>query len=165
MRSKVITSVSNSLLASVVVLSLSPAFAQIPDKPTGYVTDLARVISIDDVKLLESRCRGFDQTHRAQIALVTIPSLKGEPIEKAALDLFRKWGIGRKGVDDGLLLLLSVGDRQSRLTVGYGMERTINTATAASILRTLQPDLRAGRYAAALNAALDSLEKLLPIAK
>jgi uncharacterized protein len=93
-----------------------------------------------------------------------VASLKGEPIEKAALDLFKKWGIGRKGIDDGLLLLLSIEDRKSRITVGYGLEKTITDSVAASILEAMRPDLSARRYAVA-NRALDSLDKLLPAGK
>ena len=165
MQSKIISLVCKLVVVSAVVLLPGPVSAQVPDKPAGYVTDSARVLSDADAKLLENRCGRFDYAHRAQIAIVTVPSLKGEPIEKAALDLFKKWGIGRKGIDDGLLLTLSVEDRRSRITVGYGLEKTITTSVATSILEAMKPDLRARRYAAALDRALDSLEKLLPAGK
>ena len=162
MRSTAMSSVHKSLATSILALSLGTAFAQVPDKPAGYVTDSAHVMSVSDIKLLNVRCEGFYLTHRAQIALVTVPSLRAEPIEKAALDLFNKWGLGRKGINDGLLLLLSIEDRKSRITVGYGLERTITNSAAASILQAMRPDLRTGKYTSALGLALDSLEKLLP---
>jgi len=153
------------VLAALVLFLRLPAFSQMPDKPSGFVTDAARVIPAADVKLLETRCARIDQTHRAQIAIVIVSSLEGKPIEQATLELFRKWGIGRKGIDNGIMLLLSVADRKSRLTVGYGLEHTISDSAAASILQKMQPDLRDGKYTSALNLALDSLEKLLPPSK
>jgi uncharacterized protein len=162
MRFKMGSLIGKFVALSAVLSLLGPVSAQVPGKPAGYVTDSARVLSSDSVSLLATRCGRFDQAHRAQIAVVTVTSLKGEPIEKAALDLFKKWGLGRKGTDDGLLLLLSVEDRKSRITVGYGLEKTITNSAAASILDAMKPDLGARRYAAALDRALDLLDKLLP---
>lgn len=141
------------------------ASAQVPQKPAGFVTDAASVIPVIEAKRLEGRCAQLDQAHRAQIAIVTVDSLEGEPIQRVALDLFRKWGIGRKGVNDGVLIMLSIRDRQSRITVGYGLEKTISAELAGSILKSMRPDLAGGRYGSALNLALDSLERILPAAK
>ena len=163
MRSDTVSTFCASWTTAVIALSLSSALAQVPDKPAGYVTDSARVMSDRDIKLLNARCAGFDQTHRAQIAIVTVASLKGEPIEKTALNLFRKWGVGRKDINDGLLLMLAVEDRKSRITVGYGLAAIVTDAAAASILHAIEPDLRAGRYASAMELALDLFGKLLPI--
>jgi uncharacterized protein len=154
--------VRKSLAASIFALFLTPVFAQIPGKPAGYVTDSAHVMSIADVRLLNARCSDLDKIHKAQIAIVTVASLRGAPIEQAALDLFNKWGVGRKGIDDGLLLMISVNDRRSRITLGRGLEKTITNTATESILQAMRPDLRLGRYASALGLALDSLEKLLP---
>ena len=123
------------------------------------------MISVAELNLLQTRCERLEHAHRAQIAIVTVASLRGEPIEKAALDLFKKWGIGRKGIDDGLLVFLSIEDRKSRITVGYGLEKTITNRVATSILDAMKPDLRAGRHAAAVDRALDLLDKLLPEGK
>jgi uncharacterized protein len=116
-------------------VSLAPTLAQPPQKPSGYVTDAASVISRDEVRLLDARCASIDQRRMAQVAIVTINSLQGEPIDKVAHTLFRKWGIGRKDVNDGLLLILAIKDRQSRITVGYGLEKVIPDNVAASILK------------------------------
>lgn len=140
-----------------VTVSLASTSAQLPQKPTGYVTDAASVISRDEVRLLDARCASIDQRRIAQVAIVTIDSLQGEPIDKAAHALFRKWGIGRKDVNDGLLLILAIKDRQSRITVGYGLEKVIPDNVVASILKNMRPDLRIGHYASALNLALDLL--------
>ena len=165
MHSKVTSLIGKLIVTSAVVLLLGTVAAQVPDKPAGYVTDSAHALSTANINLLETRCGSFDHTHRAQIAIVTVPSLKGEPVEKAALDLFKKWGIGRKGIHDDLLLMLSIQDRKSRITVGYGLEKIITNSVAASILDAMKPDLRARRYGAAIDLALDFLDKLLPAGK
>ena len=125
------------------------------------MTDSAGVLSKAEILLLDGRCTKLDRTHQAQIALVTVKSLEGQPIQEAALALFRKWGIGRRGINNGVLVMIAVEDRQSRITVGYGLEKIITDDMAASILQRARPDLRTGRHAVAFNLALDQLEEVL----
>ncbi|MFB3828523.1 MAG: YgcG family protein [Bryobacteraceae bacterium] len=122
-------------------------------QPQGYVSDFAGVIDAGAKAQLERYCAAVERAAGSQIALVTIPSLQGEPIEDVANTIFRAWGVGRKGENNGIMLLLSTGDRRSRLEVGYGLEPYIPDGFAGSILREMRPDLRAGDYSAALIAA------------
>jgi uncharacterized protein len=122
-------------------------------KPEGYVSDFARVIDPASRAQLERYCANLERSTGAQLALVTLPSLEGEPVEDVANALFRAWGIGRKGENNGALLLLSIGDRRSRLEVGYGLEPIITDGEAGSLLRAMAPELRAGQYGAALLTA------------
>src|SRR6266852_7451356 len=91
-------------------------------KPQGYVSDFAGVIDAASKAELENYCTRVEQQTGAEIALVTIQSLSQEPIEDVANTIFRAWGVGKKGKDEGILLLLSISDRRSRLEVGYGLE-------------------------------------------
>src|SRR5260370_23440295 len=86
-------------------------------KPQGYVSDFAGVIDAESKAELENYCTRVQQQTGAEMALVTIQSLSGEPIEDVANTIYRDWGIGKKGKDEGILLLLSVGDRRDRLEV------------------------------------------------
>ncbi len=122
-------------------------------KPQGYVSDFAGVIDPASRAQLERYCANLERVTGAELALVTLPSLQDEPIEDVANALFRAWGIGKKGENNGVLLLLSIGDRRSRLEVGYGLEPIITDGTAGSLLRAMAPDLRAGRYGPALLTA------------
>ena len=88
----------------------------------GYVSDFAGVVDPASRSRLEAYCAGVEQATGAQMALVTIPSLEGEPIEDVANTIFRAWGVGQKGKNEGIMLLLAIGDRRSRLEVGYGLE-------------------------------------------
>jgi uncharacterized protein len=139
------------------LILLTYAAAQIPDKPAGYLADAAGVVEAQEAKAIEQRCAELDRAGRAQVAIVIVRSLQGQPIEKVALTLFKKWGIGRKNVNDGLLLMLAIQERKSRLTVGYGLEKIVTDDVAAGILHEMAPSLRAGHYGAALNRALDLL--------
>ena len=126
-------------------------------KPQGYVSDFARVIDPGTRSRLENYCGVVERSTGAQIALVTIPSLEGEPIEDVANTIFRAWGVGQKGKDEGIMLLLVIRDRRSRLEVGYGLEPILPDGLAGSILREMRPALRQQRYGEAFVAAADTI--------
>ena len=87
-------------------------------KPQGYVSDFANVIDAQSKTELEAYCTRVEQQTGAQMALVTVESLSGEPVEDVANTIFRAWGVGKKGKDEGIMLLLSeIGDRRDRLEV------------------------------------------------
>src|SRR5690242_19130391 len=73
-------------------------------KPQGYVSDFAHVLDAGSRDALEQYCGQVERATGVQMALVTIPSLEGEPIEDLSNTLFRKWGVGKKGKDEGILL-------------------------------------------------------------
>jgi uncharacterized protein len=106
-----------------------------------------------------------EQSTGAQMALVTIASLEGEPIEDVANTIFRAWGVGQKGKNEGILLLLSIGDRRSRLEVGYGLEPILPDGLAGSILREMRTALRQGDYGDAMMAAAETIGSAIAKAK
>lgn len=122
-------------------------------KPEGYVSDFARVIDAPQRAQLERYATEVERATGAQMAFVTIDSLDGEPVEDFANNLYRAWGIGKKGKDEGLLLLLAVKDRRSRLEIGRGLEGPITDGTSGSVLRQMAPSLRAGDYGDAMLTA------------
>jgi uncharacterized protein len=91
------------------------------------------------------------------LAFVTVQSVQGEPIEDVANDLFRNWGIGRKGEDDGALLLLATNDHKSRLEVGGGLGGAVPDGMAGLLLDDMRPALRQNRYGPALLMAAQRL--------
>lgn len=126
-------------------------------KPQGYVSDFAGVLTRDAAAELNDYCARVERATGVQMALVVLPSLEGEPVEEVANLLFRKWGVGQKQKNDGLLLLISVRDRRTRLEVGYGLEDVIPDGYAGWVLREMRPHLRAGDYRGALLAAAETL--------
>jgi uncharacterized protein len=119
-------------------------------KPQGYVSDFAHVLNSQSRAQLEAYCGNVERTTGVQMALVTIPSLDGNPIEEVSNDLFRQWGVGKKGKDEGIMLLLAVQDHKDRIEVGYGLEPILPDGFDGSILRGIQPLLRQGADGQAL---------------
>ncbi len=128
------------------------ARAQNPDqlKPQGYVNDFANVLSQSALDQLTALCTELDQKAQAQIAIVTIKSLGGQPIEDYSIDLATRWGIGPKQKDRGVLILLAVDDHQYRVEVGYGLEDILPDGKVGGFGREAVPYLRDNDYDAAL---------------
>jgi|SRR5579883_227996 uncharacterized protein len=126
-------------------------------KPEGYVSDFAKVIDPASRAQLNAYCAAVERATKAQIALVTVPSLEGEPIADVAYDMARAWGVGRKGENDGVLLLLAIQDRRSRLEVGSGLQSVLPDSMAGDILSEMRPALRRERYGDALMAAASTI--------
>ena len=126
-------------------------------KPSGYVNDFAGVLTPGGKQALEIYCANLERVTGAQLAIVLVDSLGDEPVEDVANRLYREWGIGQKGKDEGALILLSVRDRKSRAEIGYGLEPFITDGAAGGILRAIRPILRQGNYGGALLAAAEQI--------
>ncbi len=132
------------LTALFLILLPAAALASFP-QPTGYVNDFAGILNPATKKKLESTLTAFDRKNGIEVAVATLPSLEGEPIENVAVDLFERWGIGKKGVDNGALFLIVPSDRRMRIEVGYGLEGAINDALAGRILKEIvEPRFKKG---------------------
>jgi uncharacterized protein len=122
-------------------------------KATGYLNDFAHVVDASSAGQIEQFCTSVEQQLGVQFALVTIDSTDGRDIRDYALDLFRKWGVGSKKDNQGLMLLLAVRDHKSDIETGRGIEPYIVDGFAGSTLRAMRPDLRSNQYGPALLAA------------
>ena len=122
-------------------------------KPQGYVSDFARVIDPQSRAAIESYADRVKQATGAELAFVTVQTLEGEPIEDVSNDLFRAWGIGQKGENNGAMVLLAVADRRSRLEVGPGLGGAVPDGMAGLLLDDMRPALRQQQYGPAMVAA------------
>jgi uncharacterized protein len=134
-------------------------------QPEGYVSDFAHVVDPAARSQLEAYCAAVEQSTGAQMALVTLPSLEGEPIEDVANTIFRAWGVGQKSSNEGIMLLLAVGDRRSRLEVGYGLEPILPDGLVGGVLRQMAPALKAQQYGEAMMAAAQTIGETIAHAK
>src|SRR3954462_10896721 len=114
--------------------------------PTNYVNDFAHVLSSQTQAELNDLVQQLDQKAKAQIAVVTINSLDGQDIESYAVDLFKQWGIGGKGTNRGVLILIAVKDHQYRTEVGYGLEPLLPDGKVGGFWREVVPLLQQGDY-------------------
>ncbi len=117
---------------------------------TGYVNDFAGVLSADAKNQLTNLCSELDQKANAQIAVVTIHTLDGDSVDDFANRLFEKWGVGPKGSDRGVLILLAVDDRQYHIEVGYGLEGILPDGKVGGFGRQMVPNLKQGDYSGAI---------------
>lgn len=148
-RSRAQISIATILLS---FLLLPSAWAEKVDqlKPQGYVSDFAGVIDAAPRAKITTLCAEVDQKTQAQIAVVTIHSLEGVPVEDFAVNLFQRWGIGPKSSDRGVLILLAKDDRQYKIEVGYGLEPILPDGKVGDFGREMVPQLRQGDYGGAL---------------
>jgi uncharacterized protein len=140
------------LLLAAKVLALEPPALG------GRVNDHAGLLPGDSRRALEERLAQHEKQTGHQFAVLTIPSLEGDSLEDFSLRAVEKWKLGRKGTDDGLLLLVVQKERKVRIEVGYGLEGTITDATSARVIRNLiTPSFRRGQYADGIRLAMDEL--------
>jgi uncharacterized protein len=99
------------------------------------------------------------------MALVTLKSLDGEQIEDVSNTLFRQWGIGKRGKDEGIMLLLAIQDRRGRIEVGYGLEPILPDGFDGSILRGIAPLLKQGAYGQAMISGATQITAAIARAK
>jgi uncharacterized protein len=130
-------------------------------QPTNYVSDFAGVLSPETQTSLNSLCSQVDKQAHAQIAVVTIKSLDGEPIENFATELEDKWKVGKKGTDRGLLLLFATTDRKYRFEVGYGLEGILPDGRVGNIGRLMVPYLRQNDFDSAITLAVQQVSGVI----
>src|ERR1700716_2988673 len=118
--------------------------------PSNYVNDFAGVLDAATQARLNDLCHQVEQKAQAQIAVVTVKSLDGQDIVSYAVALYQKWGIGKKGQDRGVLILLATKDHKYWITVGYGLEPILPDGKVGGFGREAVPLLRGGDYAGAV---------------
>jgi uncharacterized protein len=134
-------------------------------KPTGYVNDFAHAIDAQSAAAIEAYCGNVERATGAQFAIVTLDTLEDEPVEDVANRLFTQWGIGKKGTNEGLLVLLAIKDHKNRVEVGYGLEPIVPDGYAGGVLRGIRPILRQGNYGGALLSAAQQFGQRIAEAK
>ncbi|MCB1324418.1 MAG: TPM domain-containing protein [Spirochaetales bacterium] len=133
-------------------------FAERPVPAADYVVDLAGLLG-EDKQQVQQHLIAFEQSTGAQMVVLIVPDTDGEPIESFALRVAETWQPGSGDQDNGLLLVVSAGDRRMRLEVGYGLEGVIPDATARRIIAdVIGPHFREGRFAAGILEAVDEIE-------
>jgi uncharacterized protein len=129
-----------TLLVALAVAVCAEPIAQL--RPTGYVNDFAGVLSPGTVAKLNDICRQLDTKAQAQLAIVTIKSLDGADIFDYSVELYQKWGIGQKGKDRGVLILLAVQDHKYYINTGYGLEPILPDGKVGGFGREAVPLLK-----------------------
>ena len=127
------------------------ALAATYPSPVGRVNDFAHVMDEASVQRLEEALEELERRTGAEVAVVTMSSVEGGDIERAAEVLFRQWGIGKRRGDNGVLILCAVQNRRVRIEVGYGLESLLPDAVCGRIIRDrMAKHFTSGDYSAGL---------------
>jgi len=150
------------LLGFIFLLRFSLASAIDVPPLRGRVNDYAGVMSQDQARSLESQLAQFEQETGHQVAVLTIPTLDSEDIEGFSIRVAENWKIGKKGFDNGVILVVAVKDRRLRLEVGYGLEGVLPDAIAKRITSDyIVPRFRSQDYAGGIIAGIDAVLKVI----
>lgn len=126
------------------------------------VTDLTGTLPAQQVVQLEQRLAAFEKEKGAQVAVLMVPTVQPESIEEYAVRAFEQWKLGRKSLDDGVLLVIAKNDRKLRIEVGYGLEGALNDATAKRIIsEDIVPHFKGGDFAAGVDAGVTRILRVV----
>jgi uncharacterized protein len=148
------------LAAATALLVLVTGVARALDVPplTGRVIDRANVLSPQIESQLQAQLESYERTTAHQLAVLTVPSLEGDPIEDYTLRVAENWKLGKKGKDDGILLFVAVEDRKIRIEVGYGLEGDVPDAFVGRIIRdVMAPAFRQGDLGFGISRAVSAI--------
>ncbi len=145
------------------LLAAAAALADVPVPPlTGRVIDLTGTLTATEQAELAERLATLETTRGSQVAILLVPTTAPETIEQYSIRVVDAWRLGRKGIDDGVLLLVARDDRTVRIEVGRGLEGAIPDAVANRLIdEYLVPRFRAGDFAGGLGTAVDRLAGLI----
>jgi uncharacterized protein len=122
------------------------------------VTDLTGTLSGGAVSRIEAKLAAFEAKKGSQIAVLIVPSTQPEEIEQYGIRVAEAWKLGRKGVDDGAILIVAKNDRRVRIEVGYGLEGALPDAIASRIIaETVTPHFKLGDYDGGVEAGVNQM--------
>ncbi len=153
---------ARALLLLALLLSAA-AHAEVAVPPLRErVTDLTGTLDVQQVRTLEARLAKFEQQKGAQLAVLMIPTTEPETIEQYGIRVAEAWKLGRKGVDDGAILLVAKDDRAVRIEVGYGLEGVLPDAIANRITDdVVVPYFKRGEFYGGIESGLSAMMQVI----
>jgi len=146
------------LLSGFIFSSIGVADLKIPPSPDRWVTDTAGFLSPAAVQELDLKLEAYEQETGHQVLVYIGKTTEADPIEDFATRAFQAWKVGRKGLDDGLVLFIMAEDHAIRIEVGYGLEGVVPDITAGRIINDiLIPKIRAGDRDGAVRDAVTAI--------
>jgi uncharacterized protein len=152
-----------ALLLGWVFPVLAPALANVAVPPlVGRVVDQTGTLSASSAEELQQSIRAFEARKGSQIAVLIVPTTDGEAIEQFSLRVAEAWKIGRKKIDDGVLLVVAKNDRHLRIEVGYGLEGALTDVTAKRIIdEIITPRFRNSDFTGGISAGVDRIMRII----
>lgn len=150
-------------LGFLLLLCALPAWAQVAVPALSrHVTDLTATLSAEQVAALENTLAAFEAKKGSQIAVLIVPTTQPEDIAQFGIRVADAWKVGRKKIDDGVILIVAKDDRKLRLEVGYGLEGAIPDAIAKRVIaETITPYFKTGDFYGGIDAGLQQVMRLI----
>lgn len=140
---------------------LTSVLAKDVPRPVGHVTDLAGMLTRQEISSLENKLKNYENTSSNEVAILIIESLEGEILESYSIKVAQKWGIGQKDKNNGVLLLISKNDRKMRLEIGYGLEGVLTDAMSGRIIDgTITPRFKDGDFYGGISDGVEMIIKV-----
>lgn len=145
------------ILAAMLLAGLAHAEVAVPTL-SGRVTDLTGTLDAQQTQALDARLKAFEAQKGAQIAVLIVHTTQPDTIEQFGIRVADAWKLGRRGVDDGALLLVAKDDHTLRIEVGYGLEGVLNDATAHRIVdEIITPHFKTGEFYQGIDAGVAAM--------
>jgi uncharacterized membrane protein YgcG len=152
--------IRNIFLGLIFLMTLSLTFAQPSEK--DWVNDYTGLLNPQQKTILSAEMQALEDSVGSQLVVMVIDTLEGMDISEFSLLIANSWGIGRKDFDDGVLVVLSMKDRQMRIEVGLGLEKIISNETAEEIIVSeMIPEFREQKFFEGLLAAVNRIKTLI----
>ena len=150
-------------LLAAVLFWAAAAWAQVAVPPLkSRVTDLTQTLGAAQISALESKLAAFEQRKGSQLAVLLVPTTDPDTIEQYGIRVVDQWKLGRKGVDDGALLLIAKNDKRLRIEVGRGLEGVLPDATGKRIIdEIIVPRFKQGDFAGGIDAGIERMIKVV----
>lgn len=146
-----------SILSFVLQLNI---YAGIPARPNPprLVNDFAEIIPHNQERFLEYKLKMYNDSTSTQIAVVTLQSLGGDAPFNVAHEILEKWGVGQKGLDNGIVVLVAPNERKTFISTGYGIEATLTDALSKRIIENyIVPYFKQGDFYGGIHQATDAI--------
>jgi uncharacterized protein len=149
------------LLVACSCVARAQALVAVPELKAP-VTDLTGTLAPDQAAALDAKLRSFERAKGSQIAVLIVPTTQPEEIEQYSIRVADKWHVGRKGIDDGAIIVVALNDRRVRIEVGYGIEGALPDATANRIIQQdILPQFKRGDFYGGINTGVDRIMRVI----
>jgi len=148
------------VLAVTLFATTAGAFA--PPPLEGHVTDLTRTLSDGEKAALEVQMTTIERASTVQVAVLVLPTLAGATIEDVGYTTARAWRLGQSGQDNGVLLVIAMGERRIRIEVGKGLEGKLTDLQSSDIIKMkIAPDLKDGHLYQGIYHGVDAISRVV----
>lgn len=159
MRKEIISAILVAI--ALIVMATGGSFCQagsIHDEAPARLVDTTKTLTVEEKAKINDQLEALHNAGKAEMVVVMVPDLEGKTVEEFSMDIAERWKVGKKGEDNGLLLVIAKDEHKMRLEVGRGLEGSITDGMAGEIIDRMKPQLRNNDFAGAILSATADVE-------